>query len=100
MIKQRNLFKLLLSDDGGSDSSIDDGLPKHLEVIAAAKVEEKRMIHRFKPIRISIDRCVWKSPVRRKQQQNHRKKTTKKKKQIKKILKKFDESLTLSAKMS
>jgi hypothetical protein len=27
------------SDDGGSDSSIDDGLPKHLEVIAAAKVD-------------------------------------------------------------
>lgn len=26
------------SDDGGSDSSMDDGLPKHLEVIAAAKV--------------------------------------------------------------
>jgi hypothetical protein len=29
---------LIFSDDGGSDSSIDDGLPKHLEVIAAAKV--------------------------------------------------------------
>lgn len=27
------------SDDGGSDSSADDGLPKHLEVIAAAKVD-------------------------------------------------------------
>ena len=27
------------SDDQGSDSSIDDGLPKHLEVIAAAKVD-------------------------------------------------------------
>ena len=26
------------SDDAGSDSSADDGLPKHLEVIAAAKV--------------------------------------------------------------
>ncbi|CAF3908164.1 unnamed protein product [Rotaria sp. Silwood2] len=30
------------SDDGGSDSSIDDGLPKHLEVIAAAKVDDTR----------------------------------------------------------
>ncbi|CAF2542920.1 unnamed protein product [Rotaria sp. Silwood2] len=30
------------SDDGGSDSSIDDGLPKHLEVIAAAKVRLKK----------------------------------------------------------
>ncbi|CAF3587047.1 unnamed protein product [Rotaria sordida] len=30
------------SDDGGSDSSIDDGLPKHLEVIAAAKVQLKK----------------------------------------------------------
>ena len=27
-----------LSDDMGSDSSIDDGLPKHLEAVAAAKV--------------------------------------------------------------
>jgi len=26
------------SDDVGSDSSADDGLPKHLEIIAAAKV--------------------------------------------------------------
>ncbi|CAF3391299.1 unnamed protein product [Rotaria sp. Silwood1] len=30
------------SDDGGSDSSIDDGLPKHLEVIAAAKIQLKK----------------------------------------------------------
>ncbi len=28
----------IFSDDGGSDSSADDGLPKHLEAIAAAKV--------------------------------------------------------------
>ncbi len=32
-------FFLFISDDGGSDSSADDGLPKHLEVIAAAKVK-------------------------------------------------------------
>lgn len=28
------------SDDGGSDSSADDGLPKHLEFIAAQKVDQ------------------------------------------------------------
>ncbi|CAF0733055.1 unnamed protein product [Didymodactylos carnosus] len=31
------------SDDGGSDSSIDDGLPKHLEAIAAAKSRMKKI---------------------------------------------------------
>ena len=30
---------IYFSDDAGSDSSADDGLPKHLEVIAAAKVD-------------------------------------------------------------
>jgi hypothetical protein len=36
------------SDDGGSDSSADDGLPKHLEVIAAAKVTMISMNHQLK----------------------------------------------------
>ncbi|CAF0721396.1 unnamed protein product [Didymodactylos carnosus] len=30
------------SDDGGSDSSIDDGLPKHLEAMAVAKLRMKK----------------------------------------------------------
>jgi hypothetical protein len=38
MKEQYDCLVLFFSDDGGSDSSIDDGLPKHLEVIAAAKV--------------------------------------------------------------
>ena len=41
MRKRTNEFEMIdfvFSDDGGSDSSADDGLPKHLEVIAAAKV--------------------------------------------------------------
>lgn len=35
------------SDDGGSDSSADDGLPKHLEVIAAAKVNSFHLRRSF-----------------------------------------------------
>jgi hypothetical protein len=44
MIQGRRFFEAFFesmenfSDDVGSDSSADDGLPKHLEVLAAAKV--------------------------------------------------------------
>ena len=68
----KNFFSLkTFSDDEGSDSSADDGLPKHLEVIAAAKVDSSGWSFLKIAFCFSFD---WKSPGRKSRRQNQLKK--------------------------
>ena len=57
------LSSFAFSDDGGSDSSIDDGLPKHLEVIAAAKVKHRFV---FESINVFPSQVRLKKPRKKK----------------------------------